>query len=64
MSHRVAGNGNLSPGDRTRESPRRRGRGGAEFLTPGEFLHRLGWLLVVVLAVAVAANGFALLAGR
>jgi hypothetical protein len=33
------------------------------FLTPGAFLYRLGWLLVVVLSVAVAANGLALLAG-
>jgi hypothetical protein len=35
----------------------------AGFPTPGEFLYRLGWLLVVVLSVAVAANGLALLAG-
>ena len=35
----------------------------AEVLTPSAFLRRLGGLLVVVLSVAVAANGLALLAG-
>ena len=35
----------------------------AEVLAPGAFLYRLGWLLVVVLSVAVAPNGLALLAG-
>ena len=35
----------------------------AGFLTPPEFFYRLGWLLAVVLSVALAANGLALLAG-
>ena len=35
----------------------------AAFLTPAAFLYRLGWLLVVVLSVALAVNGLALLAG-
>jgi hypothetical protein len=55
MSHRMAENANESAG--------RRRRADAGFLTPGEFLYRLGWLLVVVLSVAAAANGLAMLAG-
>ena len=46
---------------RGQDSQRRRGNAG--FLTPAEFLYRLGWLLVIVLSVALAANGLALLAG-
>ena len=35
----------------------------AEVLTPGAFLCRVGWLLAIVLSVALAANGLALLGG-
>jgi hypothetical protein len=65
MSHPIVENAN-APGrgrGRAPEPESRRRRADAEFLTPVEFLHRLGWLLVVVLAVALAANGLAQLAG-
>jgi hypothetical protein len=49
---------------RRRASEGRRRRANAGFLTPGEFVYRLGWLLVVVLSVAVAVNGLAALTGH
>jgi hypothetical protein len=53
------------PAEGRRRAPHDRRRGADDgFPTPGEFLYRLGWLLVVVLAVAAAANGFAWLAGH
>ena len=63
MSHPIVENANAPAGRRERATEGRGRRANAEFLTPGEFLYRLGWLLVVVLSVAVAANGLALLAG-
>jgi len=63
MSNPKVESANAPAGGRTRAPEDRRRRANAGFLTPGEFLYRLGWLLVVVLSVAVAANGLALLAG-
>ena len=63
MSNPIVENANTSAGGRRRASEGWRRRANAGFLTPGEFLQRLGWLLVVVLSVAVAANGLAWLAG-
>jgi hypothetical protein len=64
MSNPIVENANAPAGGRGRASEGRRRRANAGFLTPAEFLYRLGWLLVVVLSVAVAANGLAALAGR
>jgi hypothetical protein len=63
MSNRIVENANAPAGGRRRAPVGRRRRADAGFLTPGEFLYRLGWLLVVALSVAVAANGLAFLAG-
>jgi hypothetical protein len=63
MSNPTVEIADASAGGRRRAPEGRRRRVSAGSLTPGEFLYRLGWLLVVVLSVAVAANGLALLAG-
>jgi hypothetical protein len=59
----MVANANAPAAGRRRRPVCRRGCANAGFRTPGEFLYRLGWLLVVVLSVAAAANGLALLAG-
>jgi hypothetical protein len=64
MSNPIVENTHTSAGGRRRAAEDRRRSADAGFLTPGEFLCRLGWLLVVVLSVALAANGLALLAGH
>ena len=63
MSNPIVENANASAGGRRRAPEAGRRGADAGFLTPGEFLYRLGWLLVVVLSVAAAANGLALRAG-
>ena len=63
MSHPIVEDAHASASGRRRASELRRRGANTEFLTLGAFLYRLGWLLVVVLSVAVAANGLALLAG-
>jgi hypothetical protein len=63
MSNPIVENADAPTGGRRRAPEGRGRRADAGFLTPGAFLYRLGWLLVVVLSVAVAANGLALLAG-
>jgi hypothetical protein len=63
MSNSTVENANAPAGGRRRAPKARRSSANAGFLTPGQFLYRLGWLLVVVLSVAAAANGLALLAG-
>jgi hypothetical protein len=64
MSNPIVENAHTSAGGRRRASEGRRRSANVGFLTPGEFLYRLGWLPVVVLLVALAANGLALLAGH
>jgi hypothetical protein len=63
MSHPIVEDAHTSAIGRRRASELRRRGANAEFLTPGAFLYRLGWLLVIVLSVALAANGLALLTG-
>ena len=63
MSSPIVENANGPVGGSGRGPESRRRRANAGFLTPAEFLYRLGWLLLVVLSVALAANGLALLAG-
>jgi hypothetical protein len=63
MSNPIVENAQTPAGGRRRASAGRRRGADAGFLTPAEFVYRLGWLLAVVLSVALAANGLALLAG-
>ena len=63
MSNPIVENANAPAGGRGRGPESRRRRANAGSLMPAEFLYRLGWLLLVVLSVALAANGLAPLAG-
>jgi hypothetical protein len=62
VSNSVVEKANVPIGGSERGPDSRRCRANAGFLTPADFLHRLGWLPLVVLSVALAANGLALLA--
>jgi hypothetical protein len=64
MSNPIVENANAPAGGTRRTSEARCRSANAGFLTPAEFLHRLGWLLVVVLSIAAAANGLVALVGR
>jgi hypothetical protein len=63
VSNPIGEDANAPAGGRGRGPESWRRRANAGFLTPAEFLYRLGWLLLIILSVALAANGFALLAG-